>query len=135
MIIYAVQGGLSAAEILGLNRNTLRKKLAQLTKSELHLNIVEVRKPELDAALVGRAEEGDTPRRPGVLRYRSSSPSLDLPAVDPLAGQRQGGAIDERFFVRLGGRFETATLLAVLPAPPLTEASPSWQGELRQHVQ
>ena len=30
----------------------LRKKLAQFTKSELHLNIVEVRKPEIDAALV-----------------------------------------------------------------------------------
>ena len=30
----------------------LRKKLAQFTKSEPHLNIVEVRKPEIDAALV-----------------------------------------------------------------------------------
>ncbi|QYX57753.1 30S ribosomal protein S3 [Roseovarius sp. SCSIO 43702] len=37
----------------GADIETLRKKLANITDSELHLNIVEVRKPELDAALVG----------------------------------------------------------------------------------
>ncbi len=37
----------------GADIETLRKKLAAMTASELHLNIVEVRKPELDAALVG----------------------------------------------------------------------------------
>jgi small subunit ribosomal protein S3 len=37
----------------GADIETLRKKLAAMTDSELHLNIVEVRKPELDAALVG----------------------------------------------------------------------------------
>jgi len=37
----------------GADIETLRKKLASMTDSELHLNIVEVRKPELDAALVG----------------------------------------------------------------------------------
>ena len=36
----------------GADIEELRKKLAQFTKSELHLNIVEVRKPEIDAALV-----------------------------------------------------------------------------------
>ena len=36
----------------GADIEVLRKKLAQFTKSELHLNIVEVRKPEIDAALV-----------------------------------------------------------------------------------
>ncbi|MCA1774798.1 MAG: 30S ribosomal protein S3 [Paracoccaceae bacterium] len=36
----------------GADIEGLRKKLGNLTKSELHLNIVEVRKPELDAALV-----------------------------------------------------------------------------------
>lgn len=34
----------------GADIETLRKKLAAMTDSELHLNIVEVRKPELDAA-------------------------------------------------------------------------------------
>ncbi|MBS1301422.1 30S ribosomal protein S3 [Loktanella sp. SALINAS62] len=36
----------------GADIEGLRQKLAKLTASELHLNIVEVRKPELDAALV-----------------------------------------------------------------------------------
>ncbi|RDC70890.1 30S ribosomal protein S3 [Rhodovulum sp. 12E13] len=36
----------------GADIEVLRKKLAKMTDSELHLNIVEVRKPELDAALV-----------------------------------------------------------------------------------
>ena len=36
----------------GADIEALRKKLAEFTKSELHLNIVEVRKPEIDAQLV-----------------------------------------------------------------------------------
>ncbi len=36
----------------GADIETLRKKLSQFTDSDLHLNIVEVRKPEIDAALV-----------------------------------------------------------------------------------
>ncbi len=36
----------------GADIETMRKKLAALTDSELHLNIVEIRKPELDATLV-----------------------------------------------------------------------------------
>ena len=39
----------------GADIEALRKKLAKMTDSELHLNIVEVRKPELDAALVAKA--------------------------------------------------------------------------------
>ena len=39
----------------GADIEGLRKKLANLTASELHLNIVEVRKPELDAALVAES--------------------------------------------------------------------------------
>ena len=37
----------------GADIEGLRKKLSNFTDSELHLNIVEVRKPELDAQLVG----------------------------------------------------------------------------------
>ena len=36
----------------GADIEVLRKKIAKMTDSELHLNIVEVRKPELDAQLV-----------------------------------------------------------------------------------
>ena len=39
----------------GADIETLRKKLANFTASELHLNIVEVRKPELDAQLVSES--------------------------------------------------------------------------------
>jgi small subunit ribosomal protein S3 len=39
----------------GADIEGLRQKLAKLTRSELHLNIVEVRKPELDAALVAES--------------------------------------------------------------------------------
>ncbi|MDV7271102.1 30S ribosomal protein S3 [Thioclava sp. A2] len=39
----------------GADIEALRKKLANLTASELHLNIVEVRKPELDAQLVAES--------------------------------------------------------------------------------
>ena len=39
----------------GADIEGLRRKLSNLTDSELHLNIVEVRKPELDAALVAES--------------------------------------------------------------------------------
>jgi small subunit ribosomal protein S3 len=47
----------------GVDIETLRKKLARLTKSELYLNIVEIRKPELDSALVGESIAQQLERR------------------------------------------------------------------------
>ncbi len=47
----------------GADIETLRKKLSALTASELHLNIVEVRKPELDSALVGESIAQQLERR------------------------------------------------------------------------
>ena len=47
----------------GADIETLRKKLASMTASELHLNIVEVRKPELDAALVAESIAQQLERR------------------------------------------------------------------------
>ncbi|MBV0913147.1 30S ribosomal protein S3 [Anianabacter salinae] len=47
----------------GADIETLRKKLAAMTKSELHLNIVEVRKPELDAQLVAESIAQQLERR------------------------------------------------------------------------
>ena len=47
----------------GADIEGLRKKLAAMTASELHLNIVEVRKPELDAALVGESIAQQLERR------------------------------------------------------------------------
>ena len=47
----------------GADIEGLRKKLANMTDSELHLNIVEVRKPELDAALVAESIAQQLERR------------------------------------------------------------------------
>jgi len=47
----------------GADIEALRKKVANLTASELHLNIVEVRKPELDAQLVGESVAQQLERR------------------------------------------------------------------------
>mgnify|MGYP001162715986 CR=1 FL=1 len=47
----------------GADIETLRKKLEAITESELHLNIVEVRKPELDAQLVGESIAQQLERR------------------------------------------------------------------------
>ena len=47
----------------GADIEGLRRKLANLTDSELHLNIVEVRKPELDARLVGESIAQQLERR------------------------------------------------------------------------
>ncbi len=47
----------------GADIETLRKKLANMTKSELHLNVVEVRKPEIDALLVAESIAQQLERR------------------------------------------------------------------------
>ncbi|MEO1026500.1 MAG: 30S ribosomal protein S3 [Pseudomonadota bacterium] len=47
----------------GADIEGLRRKLAAMTDSELHLNIVEVRKPELDAALVAESIAQQLERR------------------------------------------------------------------------
>ncbi len=47
----------------GADIEVLRKKIANMTDSELHLNIVEVRKPELDAQLVAESIAQQLERR------------------------------------------------------------------------
>ena len=47
----------------GADIETLKKKLGAFTSSELHLNIVEVRKPELDAQLVAESIAQQLERR------------------------------------------------------------------------
>lgn len=47
----------------GADIESLRKKISKMTDSELHLNIVEVRKPELDARLVGESIAQQLERR------------------------------------------------------------------------
>ncbi|PIE07477.1 MAG: 30S ribosomal protein S3 [Rhodobacterales bacterium] len=47
----------------GADIEVLRKKIAKMTDSELHLNIVEVRKPEVDAQLVAESIAQQLERR------------------------------------------------------------------------
>ena len=47
----------------GAEIETIKKGLSNLTKSELHLNILEVRKPEIDAALVAESIAQQMERR------------------------------------------------------------------------
>ena len=49
--VYTARRGMRIGK-KGADIEVLRKKIAQMTDSDLHLNIVEVRKPELDAQLV-----------------------------------------------------------------------------------
>ena len=60
--IYAARPGVIIGK-KGADIETLRKKLTVFTKSELHLNIVEVRKPEMDAKLVAESIAQQMERR------------------------------------------------------------------------
>jgi small subunit ribosomal protein S3 len=52
--IHAARPGLIIGK-KGADIEKLRRKLTEMTKSETHLNIVEVRKPEIDATLVAQS--------------------------------------------------------------------------------
>jgi small subunit ribosomal protein S3 len=52
----------------GADIEKLRQKIAKLTQSELHLNIVEIRKPEIDAQLVAENIAQQLERRVGFRR-------------------------------------------------------------------
>ena len=60
--IYAARPGVIIGK-KGAEIETIKKGLSDLTKSELHLNILEVRKPEVDAALVAESIAQQMERR------------------------------------------------------------------------
>ena len=60
--IHAARPGLVIGK-KGADIEKLRKKLTEMTKSEMHLNIVEVRKPEIDATLVAQSIAQQLERR------------------------------------------------------------------------
>ena len=60
--IYSARPGVIIGK-KGADIETLRQKLAKFTKSELHLNIVEIRKPETDAQLVAESVAQQLERR------------------------------------------------------------------------
>ncbi|MBK5927126.1 30S ribosomal protein S3 [Rhodobaculum claviforme] len=91
----------------GADIETLRRKLANITDSELHLNIVEVRKPELDAQLVAESIAQQLERRVSFRRAmkRSVQNSMRMGALGirvNVAGRLGGAEIARTEWYREG---------------------------------
>lgn len=91
----------------GADIETLRKKLSKMTDSELHLNVVEVRKPELDATLVGESIAQQLERRVSFRRAmkRSVQNAMRMGALGirvNLAGRLGGAEIARTEWYREG---------------------------------
>ena len=111
----------------GADIETLRGKLARFTDSELHLNIVEVRKPELDAQLVAESIAQQLERRVSFRRAmkRSVQNAMRMGALGirvNVAGRLGGAEIARTEWYR-EGRVPLHTLRADIDYA-LSEASP-----------
>ena len=106
----------------GADIETLRKKLANMTDSELHLNIVEVRKPELDAQLVAEGIAQQLERRVSFRRAmkRSVQNAMRMGALGirvNVAGRLGGAEIARTEWYR-EGRVPLHTLRADIDYAP-----------------
>ena len=130
----------------GADIETLRKKLAAMTDSELHLNIVEVRKPELDAQLVAESIAQQLERRVSFRRAmkRSVQNAMRMGALGirvNVAGRLGGAEIARTEWYR-EGRVPLHTLRADIDYA-LSEASTPYgiigvkvwifKGEIMEH--
>jgi small subunit ribosomal protein S3 len=91
----------------GADIEVLRKKIAKMTASELHLNIVEVRKPELDAQLVAESIAQQLERRVSFRRAmkRSAQNAMRMGALGirvNVAGRLGGAEIARTEWTREG---------------------------------
>ena len=100
----------------GADIERLRKKIADITKSEVHINIVEVRKPEIDATLVAASIAQQLERRVAFRRAmkRSVQSAMRLGAqgIRINCGGRLGGAEIARIEWYREGRVPLHTLRA-----------------------
>ena len=80
----------------GADIERLRKELSKMTKSEVHLNIIEIRKPEIDAQLVAENIAQQLERRIGFRRAMKravqSAMRLGAQGIRINCGGRLGGA-------------------------------------------
>ncbi len=97
----------------GADIEKLRKKLSEMTNSETHLNIVEVRKPEVDATLVAQSIAQQLERRVAFRRAmkRAVQSAMRLGA-EITCGGRLGGAEIARTEWYREGRVPLHTLRA-----------------------
>ncbi|PTW61576.1 SSU ribosomal protein S3P [Breoghania corrubedonensis] len=100
----------------GADIEKLRRKLSQMTSSEVHINIVEVRKPEIDATLVAASIAQQLERRVAFRRAmkRSVQSAMRLGAdgIRINCGGRLGGAEIARTEWYREGRVPLHTLRA-----------------------
>ncbi|MGH1368052.1 MAG: 30S ribosomal protein S3 [Maritimibacter sp.] len=130
----------------GADIEVLRKKLANLTDSELHLNIVEVRKPELDAALVAESIAQQLERRVSFRRAmkRAGQNAMRMGALGirvNCAGRLGGAEIARTEWIR-EGRVPLHTLRADIDYAPAEAMTPYgiigikvwiFKGEIMEH--
>ena len=100
----------------GADIDKLRKKLADMTNSETHLNIVEVRKPEIDAVLVAQGIAQQLERRiafrRAMKRAVQSAMRLGAEGIKITCAGRLGGAEIARTEWYREGRVPLHTLRA-----------------------
>ena len=100
----------------GADIERLRRKLSEMTNSEVHLNIVEVRKPELDATLVAESIAQQLERRVSFRRAMKravqSAIRLGAEGIRINCGGRLGGAEIARTEWYREGRVPLHTLRA-----------------------
>ena len=100
----------------GADIERLRKKIADITNSEVHLNIVEVRKPEIDATLVAASIAQQLERRVAFRRAMKravqSAIRLGAGGIRINCGGRLGGAEIARMEWYREGRVPLHTLRA-----------------------
>src|SRR6187399_2704156 len=100
----------------GADIEKLRKKLMEMTKSETHLNIVEVRKPEIDATLVAQSIAQQLERRiafrRAMKRAVQSAMRLGAEGIRINCAGRLGGAEIARMEWYREGRVPLHTLRA-----------------------
>ncbi len=130
----------------GADIEALRKKLAAMTDSELHLNIVEVRKPELDAQLVGESIAQQLERRVSFRRAmkRAVQNAMRMGALGirvNLAGRLGGAEIARTEWYR-EGRVPLHTLRADIDFANVEASTPYgiigikvwiFKGEIMEH--
>ncbi|MCB1496597.1 MAG: 30S ribosomal protein S3 [Bauldia sp.] len=100
----------------GADIERLRKKVAELTDSDVHINIVEVRKPEIDATLVAQSIAQQLERRVAFRRAMKravqSAMRLGAEGIRISCGGRLGGAEIARMEWYREGRVPLHTLRA-----------------------
>ncbi|MGI9399684.1 MAG: 30S ribosomal protein S3 [Rhizobiaceae bacterium] len=100
----------------GADIEKLRRKLSEMTNSEVHINIVEIRKPELDATIVAQSIAQQLERRVAFRRAmkRSVQSAMRLGALGIRinCGGRLGGAEIARMEWYREGRVPLHTLRA-----------------------